>query len=112
MTTVPAPTPTAGELLASASQRLAETQTVHFELGVEGTSWIDMSKTIRLIDASGDLQRPDRVRTSFKAEVLGTQTVTIRMIIVGEMAWTTNLLTGEVGPGAARIRLPTDGLVR
>jgi hypothetical protein len=94
-TAVPTPTPTASELLAAASRRLAETQTVHFELDVEGTSWIDMAKTIRLLQADGDLQRPDRVRTRFQAELFGTQTVTIRMIIAGELAWITDLVSGK-----------------
>lgn len=86
--------PTAPQLLRAASDRLAETQTIHFSLKVEGDTFIDTGGSIRLIEADGELQRPDRVRTTFKAKVL-VPTVTIQLITVGNKSWTTNLITGE-----------------
>lgn len=93
-TATPAGTPTATDLLARASQRLAETESVRFTLSVEGVTYLDPNAQIRLLDAEGSLLRPDRVSTSFQAEVVG-QVVTIDLITVGDLSWTTNLLTGE-----------------
>lgn len=88
----------ASDILASASDRLADTQTVQFELEVEGDSFIDDSHTMRLIAARGDLARPDKVDVEFQINLLGAQNVTIRMITIGDEAWTTDLLTGKWGP--------------
>jgi hypothetical protein len=97
----PAPTPvpetvTPQEILEAASTRLAETQSVHFTLDVAGDTFIDSSKTIRLLGAEGDLVRPDRVQTTFQAEVLG-RAVSLQLITIGDQSWTTNILTGEWG---------------
>ena len=88
---------TATDILARASRRLAETPTVHFHLDVAGESYVDTGKNIRLLEAEGDLQRPDRVSATFKAEVLG-RTITLQLITVGDQTWTTNILTGAWGP--------------
>jgi hypothetical protein len=92
----PTPALSAEDLLAQASRRLGDVPTVHFVLDVEGDTYIDTAQTIRLLGAEGDLQRPDRVRTTFQAEVMG-RAITLQLITVGEQSWTTNLLTGEWG---------------
>lgn len=91
------PAPTPAELLAAASARLADTPSVHFSLDVEGESYIDTGGAIRLVGAEGDLVRPDRVHTSFQAEVMD-RTISLQLITIGEESWTTNVLTGEWGP--------------
>lgn len=88
----------AQQLLAQASDRLAETQTVRFGLEIEGDTYIDDAETLRLTRARGDLARPDSVDVEFQVELLGTQTVSIRMITIGEDSWTTDLISGEWGP--------------
>lgn len=93
----PVPTPTASALLQQASARLAETPAVHFALEVQGDSFIDTTGNIRLVGAEGDLQRPDRVHTTFQAEVMG-RTISMQLITVGQESWTTNILTGEWEP--------------
>lgn len=97
----PAPTatatPSATALLERASRRLADTPTVHFELTVDGETYIDPTKTIRLLSAAGDLERPDKVSTTFKVEV-GGRAVTLQLITIGKKSWTTNVLTGDWGP--------------
>ena len=85
-------------ILDSASDQLADTQTMQFELEVDGDSYIDDTRTMRLIAARGDLARPDMVDVEFQINLLGAQNVTIRMITIGEEAWTTDLLTGKWGP--------------
>jgi hypothetical protein len=90
----PASTPTPAALLELASKRLAETPTVHFALDVQGETFIDTVRNIRLLGAEGDLQRPDRVRTAFQAEVMG-RAISLQLITIGKQSWTTNILTGE-----------------
>lgn len=85
------------QILEAASTRLAETESVHFVLNVAGDTFIDSAKTIRLLGAEGDLARPDRVQTTFQAEVLG-RAVSLQLITIGDQSWTTNILTGEWGP--------------
>lgn len=92
----PAPTPTPAALLEMASTRLAEIPTVHFALDVQGETFIDTGRSIRLLGAEGDLQRPDRVQTTFQAEILG-RAITLQLITIGDQSWTTNVLTGEWG---------------
>jgi hypothetical protein len=98
----PTPTPIATEILERASRRLAETGSAHFTLDVAGDTFVDPGKKIRLLNAEGDLQRPDRVYTSFKVEVqvpaIGAQTITIQLITVGDQSWTTDLVTGKWTP--------------
>lgn len=96
-TATPSPTPTAQDILATASKRLAETGSVHFTLDIQGETFIDTGKTIRLLGAEGDLRRPDRVRTTFQAQVLD-RAITLQLISVGDKSWTTNILTGAWEP--------------
>lgn len=86
------------EILTRASQRLAGTQTVRFGLEIQGDTYVDTSRTIQLLDARGELVRPDRVRTDFKVKVLRGVTVSTSLIIVGDQRWSTDLITGEWGP--------------
>jgi hypothetical protein len=85
------------ELLERASRRLAETETVRFDLSVEGQTALDAEGNILLKAAEGELRRPDRVRATFQAQVLG-QNVTLQLITIGAETWTTDLLTGEWQP--------------
>lgn len=94
-----APSP-AVALLERASRRLAETVTVRFDLAVDGETALDADGSILLREAEGELQRPDRVRASFRAQVLG-QNVTLQLITVGDETWTTDLLTGSWQPAPA-----------
>jgi hypothetical protein len=92
----PLPTPTPDDILKKASRRLAETPTVHFILEVEGETYIDSGRNIRLLGAEGDLRRPDRVRTTFQAEVLN-RAISLELVTIGDTSWTTNILTGKWG---------------
>lgn len=94
-TQIPRPTP--NDILAAASTKLAETESVHFALVVDGESFVDSGRTIRLLGAEGDLVRPDRVQTTFQAEVMGNA-ISLQLITIGDKSWATNLLTGAWGP--------------
>ena len=102
----PTPTPTlaATDILKLASAKLAQTPTVRFFLKVDGETYIDVAQTIQLLEARGDLVRPNRVRTGFKVKVLKGVTVTMNLIIIGGQWWTTDLITGKWGPAAAEFQ--------
>lgn len=87
---------TAPEILARASQRMAVTETVRFQLAIEGTTFIDPARTIQLLGANGLLVRPDRMSSSFKAKVAGA-IVALKLITVGPTSWMTDLITGNWG---------------
>jgi hypothetical protein len=84
-------------ILMASSQRLADIETLHFTLDIEGDTFIDESGTLKLESAEGDLARPDKVSVEFKVSLFGAGTVSIRMITVGEESWTTDLITGNWG---------------
>lgn len=93
-TVAPEATATAAELLERASIRLADTTAAHYQLTITGDTFLDATNQIRLLDAQGDLSRPDRVYSSFRAEVVG-RTITLQLITVGDQSWITDILTGE-----------------
>ena len=108
-TPTPAPTATAEELLERASERLAATPSVSFALDIEGDTFVDPNRTIRLLAARGNLLRPDRVWTEFQAEVLG-RAITLQLITIGDQTWLTDILTGEWGPAPAEFAYRPDVL--
>jgi outer membrane lipoprotein-sorting protein len=83
------------EILANASERLAGTDSMRFSMEVEGETFIDPTRTMRLLNAKGTMARPDSVDVQFQIEALGTQTVSIRMITIGAESWTTDIVTGR-----------------
>lgn len=91
-----APTATPADLLTRASERLAATPAVGFSLDIEGDTFVDPNRTIRLLSATGDLVRPDRVWTEFQAEVVG-RAITLQLITIADQTWLTNILTGAWG---------------
>lgn len=84
-------------ILSAASQRLADIESLHFTLGIDGDTFIDETGTLKLESAEGDLARPDKVSVEFKVSLFGAGTVSIRMITVGKDSWTTDLITGNWG---------------
>ncbi len=82
-------------ILLAASTRLAATPTIRFTLKIEGKTYIDDAEAIQLIEAEGDLVRPDSVYASFKIKVLGTVTANISLITIGDQYWSTDLVTGK-----------------
>ena len=89
--------PDVTDVLSSASQRLADIESLHFTLAIDGDTYIDESGAIQLQGAKGDLARPDKVAVEFQVRLLGATTVSIRMITIGTDSWTTDLITGNWG---------------
>jgi hypothetical protein len=108
-TATPEPELTSEQILERASRRLAETGSVAFTLDVEGDTFVDPLKSIRLLSATGDLQRPDRVATEFRAEV-ADRAITLQLVTIGDETWLTNVLTGEWGPAPAEFAYRPDVL--
>jgi hypothetical protein len=97
-TVAPTPDLSATAILDHASRQLASTQTVHFTLTVEGQTFIDAQHTMQLLSAEGDLERPNKVSTSFKVKVANSATVGLKLITIGTKSWWTNIITGKWGP--------------
>lgn len=92
---------TAADILVRASQQLAKTQSIHFKLAISGQTFIDTNNQIQLLEASGDLIRPDRVYTEFRVKLLSSVTVSMKLITIGDKHWLTDLITGKWGPSPA-----------
>ncbi|MGB3306179.1 MAG: LppX_LprAFG lipoprotein [Thermomicrobiales bacterium] len=97
-TTTPTPEPTAGDVIARASTTIANAKSIHFNLKIKGDSYVDPAHTIRLLNAQGDLLRPDKVDVTFQVNLFGASNATIRMITIGDHSWTTDILSGKWGP--------------
>jgi len=85
----------ATEILRATSNKLAATPSLHFTIRIDGDAYIDDQQTIRLIEAEGDVVRPDKVIASFKVNVLGTVNASISMITLGDQHWSTDLISGK-----------------
>jgi hypothetical protein len=88
---------TADQILARSSEQMASTETLRFHLGIEGVTYIDTANTIQLLEADGELQRPDRVHVRFKIKIVPGVTITTELITIGDQFWTTDLITGDWG---------------
>lgn len=89
---------TPAEIMARASAKLAATKTIQFKLTVSGQTFIDQSDQIQLLEASGQLVRPNEVYTEFRVKLLGRATISTKLITIGERHWSTDLITGKWGP--------------
>lgn len=90
-----ADTPDVETVLKSATERLKETDSMSFQMKLEGTTYVDPADTIQLLGAQGIMQRPNKVDVTFTALVLGKQQISIRMITIGDDAWITDIVTGK-----------------
>jgi hypothetical protein len=85
--------PTAESVLSQAADQWDETESLHFELEATGDSYLDSAQTVRLLTASGDLARPESVEAEARVSV-SIATVNVNIIVVGDDAYMTNLVTG------------------
>jgi hypothetical protein len=74
---------------------MAQTQSLRFHLGVEGVTYIDLAKTIQLLEANGELERPDRVHARFKIKIVPGVTITTEIISISGESWATDIITGK-----------------
>lgn len=88
------PTEDVSQILNDAADRWDATETAHFELEIDGETYLDDAETIQLKGASGDMQRPDSVKAeaSISASLLN---VDVSLIFIGDEAYMTDLVTGS-----------------
>ena len=86
--------PTAESVLENAAGRWDETESLNFQLQAEGDSFLDSDRTVRLIEAQGALARPASVAAEARVSV-SVATVNVDIIVVGEDAYMTNLVSGD-----------------
>jgi hypothetical protein len=96
----PGPAVTAEEILRFGAGRMANVASGHFKATIDGTVYIDDSRSLQLVSAEGNVVRPDRVQTQFRLRI-GEQAIsTIRLITIGDDAWMTDLISGDWVPAA------------
>ncbi len=94
-TAIPTQEPLTGEsVLRNAAERWSETDSVHFVLDAQGDTFLDSEGNIRLVSAEGDLARPDLVEATARVDV-AVATVNVELVVVGEDAYMTNLISGN-----------------
>ncbi len=85
---------TAESVLDRAANRWGETDTLGFNLEASGNSYLDSDETILLLNAEGELARPDSVSAEAQLNIL-IATVNVNLIAIGDDSWWTNLITGN-----------------
>lgn len=85
------------EYLDQAIDRWNETEGARFSLEIEGETYLDEERSVRLLAAEGELSRPASVRAdaSIRASVVR---LNISLIFIGDRAYMTDILTGQWGP--------------
>lgn len=82
------------ELLADAADRWSETDTVSFELDVDGTTYLDVNETIELESVDGVLKRPDQAEAEATVKI-GFATFDVGLVAIGNDVYMTNFLNGD-----------------
>jgi LppX_LprAFG lipoprotein len=109
-------TPSASGLISAAAKQWDATNSAHFNLNVDGKTYLDSANTLELVSADGDILRPDSVNTSIKVNV-AIATFDVKIIAIGDDMYMTSFVTGEWGPAPpdlgynpAVLFSPTEGL--
>jgi hypothetical protein len=80
--------------LQDLADQWADTDTAHFDLDIDGKTYLDADENIELKSAEGDLKRPDQV--SAKADVgVSFASFDVDLIVIGDDAYMTNFLNGD-----------------
>jgi hypothetical protein len=93
-TPTPTPVPPEERYLDDLADAWADTDTVHFELDIDGKTYLDERETIELRSAEGDLKRPDQTSASAKVQI-SFASFTVKLVVIGNDAYTTNVLNGD-----------------
>ncbi len=72
----------------------AETNTVHFELDIDGKTYLDVDENIELKSAEGDLKRPDEASAEARVGI-SFATFDVDLVVIGDDAYVTNFLNGN-----------------
>lgn len=84
------------EIAAQAGQAMAQVESLHFSIAVEGgPAYIDTETTLSLRAAEGDLLRPDRVGATLKVGAAGLAVIELQAIGIGKEQFLTKPISGE-----------------
>ncbi|MBN1485907.1 MAG: LppX_LprAFG lipoprotein [Chloroflexia bacterium] len=84
------------EIAQRAGQAMAELESLHFNIGVEGgPAYIDTESSLSLRSAEGDMVRPDRVQADLKVGAGGLAVIDLRFIGIGSEQFLTKPISGE-----------------
>lgn len=93
------PAPPPAEIAARAGQAMAQVQSFHFAITVEGgPAYIDPESSLSLRSMEGDLVRPDRVQARLKVGAAGLAVIELRFIGIGQDQFLTRPITGQWQP--------------
>lgn len=85
------------QIIDRAVARWDETETAHFVLEIDGTTFLDTEEQIQLSSAEGDLARPQSVEATASIAI-SLVTLDVSLIFIGDDAYMTDFLTGSWGP--------------
>src|SRR3972149_5194539 len=86
--------PPADEIVAKAAAAAGGLRSFHFRLDHEnGTTPILMG--LELVSAEGEVAPPDRLQAEVRAKAMGSVSVTVNVVGIGERAWVTNPFTRQ-----------------
>ncbi len=91
------PSPTAvsvQDILNSTADRFDQTNSLHFDLTVDGDVALDQNGTIKLHSANGDLKRPDSAQAKANVTFLGAN-LSINLVSIGSDEYMTNPISGS-----------------
>lgn len=84
------------QILEESAIRWDETDTVAFDLQIEGETYLDESETIELRSAEGQIKRPDQAIATANVS-FGFVNFEVSLVFIGEAAYMTDVLSGSWG---------------
>jgi hypothetical protein len=90
-----APAQTPEEVLEAASAQWGETESAHFNLTIDGETFLDSGGNLQLNSAEGDIKRPGSVSATASVTVNPLGNREVKLIAVDGQIYMTNILSSE-----------------
>lgn len=84
-------------ILDRTAQRLDAVKSVHFNVTIDGTAYVDTAHTIQLRSATGDIVVPDQMQAKITIAA-GAANVDVSLVTLGNDRYQTDLITGRWEP--------------
>ncbi len=82
------------QYIAEVAESWSRTSSVHFNLNVDGSTFLDVNETIELKSVEGDLKRPNRAQAEASVKI-SFASFDVGLVVIGDNVYTTNFLTGD-----------------
>jgi LppX_LprAFG lipoprotein len=82
------------QYIADVTESWSRTSSVHFNLKVDGSTFLDVNETIELKSVEGDLKRPNRAQAEASVKI-SFASFDVGLVVIGDNVYTTNFLTGD-----------------